>query len=125
MMRWTRYSNPSPRESEEDIDRDVQRIIAEQDQLAREKVEFGRLVWDEFVDKGIVVLPVRPRMPGLRVSLTHSTYPGVKYQVTRWDEEGPFGHRDASSPKSALDEMWEWAGMVGWRERWARRKRVK
>jgi len=85
--------------------------------LAREKAEFARRVWEEFERTGIAVLLTRPQMPGTRVSLTRSTYPNVLYQVTRWDGEEPFGHRDAQSQKSALDEMWDWAGSDGWRER--------
>lgn len=124
MTDWARYSNPTPRETDEEIERDVLDIMARQDRDAREKAEFGRLVWDEFERVGAVVLPVRPKMPGTRVSLTHSTYPGVKYQVTRWDEQGPFGHTDAQSQKTAVNSMWEWAGWRGWRSRWARRERV-
>lgn len=50
------------------------------------------------------------------ISLTKSTYPGVKYQVTRWDwnETGdslvPLGHIDiTTSLLKAIEEVWHFA----------------
>lgn len=90
---------------------------------AKAKRIFGETVWAEFERAGFVKMPTNPRVGAedWSVSLTHSTYPGVKYQVTRWDPEGPFGHLDATSKQSAIDEMWYWAGGKQWRERWEQR----
>lgn len=104
-----------------DLERDVANIIADQDARAAAKAKFQALVWEEFEDKGIVALPARDA--AFTLTLTHSTYPGVAYQVTRWEGEEPTGHMDARSRASALDEMWYWCGMGGWRERWERRRR--
>lgn len=106
-------------EAMEDIDdAELRDIFAEQDARAAAKRAFGELVWEEFERSGIVVLRAKDIYPGMRVSLTRSTYPGVAYQVTRWEGEEPTGHLDAQSQKSAVDELWFWAGEAGWRERW-------
>ena len=115
-MNWTRFSNPTD---------DVERIIAEQDRRAKAKRIFGETVWAEFERVGFVKMPMNPKVgrEDWWVSLTKSTYPGVEYQVTRWDAEGPFGHLDATSKQSALDEMWHWAGGAHWRCRFDERER--
>lgn len=115
MTSWKRFCNPS------DVSDDIAQIIAEQDRQTAEKAEFSRHVWGEFKRVRIVALSARPGTGATSVTLTHSTYPNVKYQVTRWDGAEPFGHLDAQSRKSAIDELWYYAGMTGWRERWLRR----
>lgn len=124
-MDWHRFvPNPARRETPEEIERDVQRIIAQQDRDDAERAEFGRLVWAEFERVGGISMPASAKMPYTHITLTNSTYPGVLYQVTRWDEEGPVGHVDASSKKTALTELLDQTGgLRGWRERWTRRRR--
>lgn len=124
MMNWTRFSNPT-RKTPDEVEREVDRIMAEQDRMAAEKLVFGNLVWEEFASAGILVIPASERTGMTRVSLTKSTYPGVQFQVTRWDAEGPVGHLDASSREIAVEDLWYYAGMTGWRERWAQRERVR
>lgn len=114
-MNWTRFTNPVEREETDD------EIMARFDRLDAEKKTFGETLWDAFERRGAIALPARDPT-WTRVSLTHSTYPGVKYQVTRWDEQGPVGHLDASSKQSAVDEMWYYVGGLDWRERWRHRR---
>lgn len=124
MTDWLRFSNPLKTTEEIFESDDLDAILAEQERINAEKGEFGDLVWAEFERTGIVVLPADKDTAMTRVSLTRSTYPGVKYQVTRWDERGPVGHQDASSRKVAIDELWYYVGRMGrWRERWERRRR--
>lgn len=107
-----------------DVEDDVQRIIEEQDRRAAEKAAFGTLLWKTFEREGVVAIPTRDPA-WTHVTLTHSTYPNVQYQVTRWDEEGPVGHVDITRGKlSAIDEMWYYVGGLDWRERWNRRLSV-
>jgi hypothetical protein len=91
---------------------------------ATEKIAFSDHVWAEFEQKGIVVLPGRKDGIGGKLSLTHSTYPGVLYQVTRWEGNTPTGHVDAMDKKTAIDDLWHWVGGDGWREQWAARRRA-
>jgi hypothetical protein len=123
-VRWSHFSNPL-RETEEEIERDVQRIIADQDRQEAEAADFDRIVWAEFERVGGVSMPASAKMPYTHITLTHSTYPGVLYQVTRWDEEGPVGHVDATSKKTALKELlYQTGGVKGWRDRWAAREKL-
>lgn len=111
-----REASPQREETEEEIREYEKRLAA--------KRKFSELVWGEFERAGIVVLRTR-LFPNMRVSLTRSTYPGVLYQVTRWEGDEPTGHLDARSKESALNEMWEWAGGKEWRSRWRSRQKVR
>lgn len=122
-MHWARFSNPQKADEDITIDFFDEVTIRKR---AKAKREFQELLWKEFERTGAVKMATNPKVgrEDWWVSLTKSTYPGVPYQVTRWDPEGPFGHLDASSKQSALDEMWYWAGGKHWRHRWAQREQV-
>lgn len=101
-----------------DDDPEIERILADMERRAEHKRQFEQEVWAEFEQTGVVHLAMRaPHPPNWSVSLSHSTYPGVAYQVTRWEGDEPFGHTDVETQKGALEELWYWAGAPDWRER--------
>jgi len=42
-----------------------------------------------------------------RTILHKSTYPGVAYQVSWLDDDGPVGHAEAQGLDDAIDRVWE------------------
>lgn len=107
-----------------DDDPEIERIFADMQRRAEHKRQFEQQVWAEFQRTGVVHLAMRaPHPPTWSVSLSRSTYPGIAYQVTRWENGEPFGHTDVETPKGALEELWYWAGAPDWRERLGKWKR--
>lgn len=85
--------------------------------LKRSMDRFKEVLYEEFAEKDIVVLPTRSG----KASLTWSTRPDVEFQVTYWDKEGtPTGHIDFNDFDRAAYEMYPGRD---WEEVWERRER--
>jgi hypothetical protein len=80
-------------------DPDFKAMIA---RLKARNAEYLRIVSETFDREDIYVTATKR---GTRASLTKSTRPGVKYQVTIWSDDTPTGHLDMSSFEEAVKSL--------------------